>query len=545
MLNLSGYKKSFKKPEVLPKQIILKYITSSHKRMEDERALKDFIRGGGAVFLTLSASSILAFLYKLILARGLGPSQLGLFEMSFTILGLISTIGGLGLASGLVRFIPYYRLKSKEHLSGFLRAVIIIQLVTSIIASLLLVLFAEKITIFFGFPELFTKVLYIIAFALPFRKFCAIFAKTLLGFKKVMIAKIGKDIIKKVVLLIGALVILFFELDIFAIAIFIVLSNFLAFVYYLYFFIPLSQKIKTKKRKYEIKRWIKYSLPLVFAGLMGFFLKWTDNLVIGRMLDESDLGIYAVAFSVAMFLFMGSRIFSGIFLPIMTEYYEKDKKHFEKIFITIRNWTMLFSFALGSIFILYANNILLFLYGSEFTDGASSLQVLAAFFIIANYFYFSSKLIHLEEQTQKILYGDILTLIINVSVTIYLVSQIGILGAAIGAGLSYFIIRYYFHIQSKKYISIKHDYIYLLKSIILTFTAGFISYSITSFIHAMFPVHFIFYIAVAGFFYSILIVLGVRYIGILKEQDLLIIETVEKYTKTNLNILKKLLFRDR
>jgi len=511
--------------------------------MDDERALKDFIRGGGAVFLTLSASYVLAFIYKLIIARGLGPDNLGMFEMMITILGLISVIGGLGLGEGLKRFIPYYKLKNNEYLTGFLRTVMLIQLVTSFAASLLVILLADKITAFFGFPYIFTTLLYIIAFAVPLKKFSSIFKNVLLGHKKVLLAKLGTDVINKIIILVGALGIILLDFGVVELAVVLIVAYTITFVYYLYLYIPLSKQFKTKKKKYEFKRWIKYSLPLIFAGLLGFLLKWTDNLVIGRMLTEGDLGVYSVAFSVAMFLFMGSKIFSTIFLPIMTEYYEKNKDEFKRLFNTVRNWTVLFSLTMASVFILFAEEILLFLFGSEYTQGTESLQVLAAFFVLANYFFFSAKLLHLEEKTQKILYGDIITLLLNLGITIYLVSQIGILGAAIGAGFSYFFIRYFFHLQSKKFIKIGHDPVHLIKSVILTFPAALISYALTTVIYSLADVHFIVYIATAGVFYAMFLVIGIRYLSILKEQDMLLIETVEKYTKTNLDILKKLFFR--
>ena len=511
--------------------------------MSNERALRDFVSGGGASFIALLLSTVFAFFTKIILARTLGPSGYGLYEMVLTILGFTAIISSLGFDAGLRRFIPLYNIKDSSYSSGIIRAALIIQFFTSIFVALLLLLFAGSIAAFFNFPEIFVKMLYLAAIALPFKKFSSIIGNIFLAHKKVLISKTGIDIIQKGVLLLGAVTIFLFDLSLIELTLFIIISYFAALIFYLFNLKHLAKKIKTKKPKYELKRWFNYSIPLIFVGLLAFFLRWTDNFVIGKLMTQEDLGIYAVAFGFAIHLFIGSKLFAGVFLPIMTEYYEKDRKQFKNLFITVRNWSILFSLLIGSVFILFADNIILFLFGQEYVAGASSLQVLSVFFIIANYFFFSIHLLHLEEQTKRILYGEVFTVILNLLLTIYLVMQIGILGAAIAAGFSYFLIRYYFHIQSKKYVRIGHDYVYMLKCFVATFGSALVSYVLTTFIFSIIPAHFIFYILTAGFFYLILLVMGIRYLSILKEQDILIIETTEKYTKINLDIVKRLLFR--
>ncbi|MFP4403299.1 MAG: oligosaccharide flippase family protein [Candidatus Woesearchaeota archaeon] len=511
--------------------------------MEDNTALKEFIRGGGATFITLAIASILSFFYKLILARTYAPSEYGLFEMLITILGIITIIGAFGLNGGLNRFIPLYKDKKNEYIRGYIKTVFTIQIITSILASVLLILCAKNITLFFNFPEIFTKMLYIIAIIIPFRIFNAVFLLILMAYKKVLVAKIGMDVIHKIVLILGAFFLLIFNLKIFYIAYVLLLSYIIPLIYYLFLIIPLSKKFKTKTKKYEIKRWFKYSLPLFFAGILGFLLNWTDNFVIAKFLTQEDLGIYGISFSIALNLFMGSRLFGGIFMPIMTKYYEKNKIQFKKIFQIIRNWTVLSSLTIGSIFILYSEKVLLFLFGEEYIGGNYSLKILTFFFLLTNYFYFSSNLLLLEEKSKKIFYGDLITLILNLIITIYLVNQIGIIGAAIGTGFSYFILRFYFHLESKRQIIIKHDIKHIIKCLFLTFSGGIISYIITSQIFNYLNIHFIFFIALAGIIYSIILIVGIRYLKILKKQDMLIIEMTEKYTRLNLNLLKKILYR--
>ena len=511
-------------------------------KIAEDRALKGFVSGGGAVFLALFIGYFLTFFYKLILARSFGPADYGLFEMVITVLGILTVFAGLGLYSGLTRFISLYKAKP-ELVKGYVSSVTKIQLVSSLLFSIVLFLLAPKITAFFEFEGVFTQILYVVAFILPIKVFTKSFIQVLLAYKKVMISKLGTELVNKGIMLLGILLIIYFNYSILSVALLLLIAYTLTLIYYLYHFQKVKKNFETKEKKYELKRWFSYSYPLLFAGLVGYLLNWTDNLVIGRYLTESDLGIYAVAFSVAYYLFAGSKLFSGVFLPIMTEYYENNMKQFKEIFQTIRTWTVLFSLIVGSVFILYAQQILNLLFGQEYVAGATSLQILAAFFIVANYFYFSSKLLHLEDQTKKILYGDIIALALNLTITIYLVNLLGIAGAAIGSGFSYFLIRYIFHLYSKKYVKFKHDYKHIIKSVIATFSAAIISYYASSLALFYLNVHLIVYAAIAGMLYGLLLLLAIRYLDMVKKEDFIIIDMIEDYTKLNLNIVRKILVR--
>lgn len=519
------------------------YKTGKTKKVTKENAITDLISGGGAVFLTMMAAYLLIFFYKLLLARNLGAEEYGLFEMFITILGFIAVIAGLGFTNSVVRFIPLYLSKSKAFLSGYMKSVLTYHLFSSILASVILFLLADNLTSFFNFPETFTTLLYILALMIPLHTFSKLFQKIIISHKKVLLGKLGQEVIYNGVILLGVLVLLLSNLSLINVVFVLVLANLAMFLYYLVLIIPLSKKTKSKTKKYEICRWVKFSIPLLFVGILSKFLGWTDNLVIGRMLTSTDLGVYGISFSVAYYLFIGSMIFSSIFLPIMTRFYEKNKKDFKELFMTIRNWTMLTSLVIGAVFVLFAEQILLFLFGAEFVAGANSLRVLSAFFIIANYFYFSAHILQLEDKTHKILVGDIITLILNLAITIFLVSRIGILGAAIGSGFSFFFVRFLFYLMSRKYIKIGHDYSYLFKCFILAFGAAFISYFVTNIILAGVSLHLIAYIAVAGIFYLASLILGLKYLKILKQQDLIVFEFVERYTKINLSALKRFLVK--
>lgn len=512
--------------------------------MSREKALKDLIRGGGAVFLTMMVGYVLVFVYKLLLSRGLGPSDFGLFEMAFTILNIAVVFAGLGLFSGIKRYFPSYDASGESgKIKGYYRLVVWFQFVAGVVVSLALALFARSITSFFGFDDVFVSMLYVVSFAVLFKVFTKSFYNVFLAYKKVLIGKGGREVVENVVLVVGAVVIVWFDLDVFWTSVLLLLSFVFAVLYYLIFFGTVRKRFKDAVAEYEVKRWVKYSLPLLFAGIISYVLSWTDNFVIGRFLTSEDLGVYAIAFSVAYYVFLGSKLFSSVFLPVLTDFYENKRNEFIELFMVLRRWAMMFSFVIGAVFIVYAEYVLRFVFGEAYVDGALSLQVLTAFFIVATYFYYSSKLLHLEEETDKILYGDVFVVVINLALTIYLVGLFGIVGAAIGSGFSYLLLRYVFHLYSKRFVRFSNDYVFLFKMVFVSFFSVLVTFYVTRTLFDMVDIHFLFFIGLSGVLYALLLYLGLYMLKVFKEGDMIILDEVTNQTGIQLEWVKQWLLR--
>jgi O-antigen/teichoic acid export membrane protein len=507
------------------------------KTDENYNPCKELVSGGGAVFITVTISYILTFFYKLILARHLGPADYGYYAMIITITSFFTIFSCLGLSDGLVRFIPLYSSK-KEYINGYLKIIKLIQTVTSLSISFLLILSAKEITTFFGFSKEFIDLLYISALMVPLKVFINSYTAFIISFKKTFISKFGENIVFSFVLLVGSIFLLIFDLDVKFAVICLLIAYIIIFIYY-----KINSKkliVKTEEEKYELKRWFKYSTPLLFASVVGYLINWTDNLVIGKFLTESELGIYSVAFSIAFYLFMGPKLFSGIFLPVMTKYYEEDKLTFKKVFNQLRLWALYFSLIVGSVFIIFSKQILNILFGKEYVPGHTSVIILSISFILTSYFYYSEQLLQLNDKTTKILLVDILVLILNVAITIPLVNTIGITGAAIGSAISYFLTRFIIHEISKKYIKIKHDYKQIFKMVTAVFSSISLSYIISTNLRDFFNIHNYIYIIIAGITYMAFLTITVKEFKIAKDDDLIIIDVIEKYTKKDLTFVKKI-----
>ncbi|MFT4250445.1 MAG: flippase [Candidatus Woesearchaeota archaeon] len=498
--------------------------------MKEEQALKQFVTGGAAVFIAITIGYALTFFYKLIIARSFGSADYGLYEMLLTILSISIVIAGTGLYSALQRFIPYYVTKKKfGYVRGLRQAVTRIQTIASLIVAVLIFLLAPLITNFFGFRELFTSMLQVGALAIPLYTFTKSNESLFFAYKKSLIAKSGNQIIRLIVVLGGVILLYILQVSIYYIAWVLLISYAATVAYYMFYLkkIPLP----TQQAKYEVNRWFRYAGPLLLAGIVGFLLSWTDNFVIAFFLTETELGIYAIAFSVAFYLFFVPKLFSPIFLPVLTEYYEKEKKQFKELYYRIRSWSILFASFIGLVFVFFSKEILTILFGAEYAPGAAAVSILSIFFIATAYVYFAGEILLLNEKTTALLYADIAAVSINLIASIWLVQQIGITGAAISTGASFLLVRVALYYLSKKQIRTnwytKED----ILNVLLIFLGMITSYALVSTINTVFTIPTIVYVLMAAALYATLTITLLIGLKRYTKQDLLVLEVIQQQTK--------------
>ena len=60
-------------------------------------------RGAGFYFAGFAVSKVLAYVYKAMIARGLGPAEFGVFSIGVSIVGILTLLAALGLHSARIR----------------------------------------------------------------------------------------------------------------------------------------------------------------------------------------------------------------------------------------------------------------------------------------------------------------------------------------------------------------------------------------------------------------------------------------------------------
>jgi O-antigen/teichoic acid export membrane protein len=504
--------------------------------------LKILAKGAGISVIFVFLGYVIMFFFKLMAARYLKPEGFGQYTLAETILLLGSLLASLGITQGITRYIPFYEgKKDKKSLSGYLKFILAYPLIFSVILALILFLFSSQITSFFNFPPVFPLFLKIMAFALPFDVFSKIFAEILLANKKVMHKMIGLKMVKNLTLLFGMIFIILTDLSVSAIIWLLFLSTVLSFLYC--FFVYLF-KIKWNnidvKPTYRKKEWVVFSLPLFFTGFLMFFVSWSDNIVIGKFLDPSQLGIYSIAFSFAMFLSFFQSSFSAVFTPLISENYAKKKfKEISFLFKKSAAWIFGLSFPLFLVMVLYSRQILTLFYGKEYALGYMPLIIASTGFLINLSTGLNMNILMVHKQTRFIFWVDLLIASYNIGMNIFLIPLYGIAGAATASASSMAFQNLIFLWKAKRYEKLRFDWLYNLKFI----TAGIPAVLIAASVFRVFSINKFIELGVSVILYAALYFLLLIILRTFTKDDFDIVLAVEKKAGLNLRWLKKLVKR--
>jgi O-antigen/teichoic acid export membrane protein len=336
-------------------------------------------KGAGVSFFGNVFGKGTKFIIIILLTRILGANLFGIYTLGETIVLFFSQFASLGLNQGALKYISAFRGKGdKQRIKGTFLSASFFSFSAGAIFGILLFFYSQQISIFFDTPEL-SQVLKIFSIALPFLSLSLVFSSSTRAFKTMKYKVIGGIIVRDLVQLLFILLFLFLGYKILGMIWAYVFGLVAGILTLFYFFKKLFPEIIFNKVKaiFENKKLFSTSLPLMYVGILGFLISWTDILMIGYFLPSEQVGIYKVVFRVSSLIIIFSGAFLSIFSPIVSEYYHKNKlKELNEIFKIITKWVSLLSLPIFLIILISPREVLN-IFGSSFVIGVVPLLIIS------------------------------------------------------------------------------------------------------------------------------------------------------------------------
>jgi len=336
----------------------------------------------GSLILKLFNAFIL-FLISIILARILGAEGYGIYSYALALITLLAVPTKLGLPLIVVRFTSSYLVQKKwSLLKGLLKRVN----QTVLILSLLLVVISIFTLVFIqdNLRDDYILTFFWALALLPLLSLGAIRGAALRGLNRVILGQAPEYFIQPLlffILIIGVWgIIPHQELTpalTMALQVFAALVAFIFGTFWLIKRIP--ESVKNVSSNFETKLWIKTALPLFLVGGAMIINKKTDILLLGVFLGAEDVGVYNVVVSGAALVVFSISAFDAALAPIFSKLYTlKDMVKLQKI-VTYSAWgILLFSIPVALTLIIFSEEILVTLYGDEFSRGSIALIILCS-----------------------------------------------------------------------------------------------------------------------------------------------------------------------
>jgi len=410
------------------------------------------------VFVGLLISKILSYAFRIIIAREFGAEVYGFFSISIMLVGWLYTFSCLGLADGLLRFIPYYRNKKNQHkISQIFRFSLISSSIAGLIAGFLMFFYADFIAIKIFHNSGLIPFFKLFSIAVPLSVITQIFLSSIRAFEKIswysFIVNILQNVVKVSVLLF--LILLLKDSSAIGISYILGIVSMLLVAYYVCKYKIPELFFRQKYVKNINKELFIYSLPLIFSAVIASVFGWIDTFFVGYFKTVVDVGVYNVALPIAGIIAFTPFLFMQLFFPLINrEYSSKNLDLIKQLSKQISKWIFLINLPLLVIFILFPGVIINLLFGSQYLAAETALIILAFGFFFMSQAEISLHLLNMAKKPHLGMIDIALAAVLNIILNIILVPKLGLIGAALSTTISYFFYGFLLITQGYYYVKI-------------------------------------------------------------------------------------------
>tara|TARA_Y100000310_G_scaffold94862_1_gene92635 strand:- start:1251 stop:2741 length:1491 start_codon:yes stop_codon:yes gene_type:complete len=484
---------------------------------------KHAIKGVSIIFIISIISAFFGYLIRFLLARNLTLEQFGLFYSIFSFLSLITLFKTLGFDRSLIKFIPELISKKRINLiKTSIFFVIAIQIITNLIAIVLIYLFSRYLSINFFHNSQADYLLRLMAIAFFIDGFVVILKFSMQGFQRMALFSL-LDLFRMLILLLIIFIGLNMGIGLYAPIIAYILTPAILLLIFGFIFLkyvyPDFIKTNLVRDNNLFKKISKYSLFIMITSSGVMVLGHTDSLLLTYFKGVAAVGLYSVALPTAKLLLYFPNAFGSILLPVTSELWTKKEDYLLKYGVeSLYKYSMIIVVPMGLIMLTYSEIIITLLFSKDYISAVFALKILVVGMLFAtlhaihsNFFQGIGKP---QIHSKIIIFGAIFNLIGN----IILIPFYGIYGAAITTSFVYFVMVVVGLYNIKKFINLNFPF----KDWGKILFSGVILVIIINFLRGILKINIIIEIII------VLLISGIVYSGLLFLLGLLNIKELKK-----------------
>jgi stage V sporulation protein B len=380
---------------------------------------------------------VTAWIISIWVARQLGPSNYGIFNLVLWLTDSFTWFIAMGLTHAITKFIAEFKGRDDlDALTPIIVFVLKIEIVLTIVTTIVLLFFSAQISRFFFTPK--QSIFFVIAFIgiLP-GMITAIFSATIDGIQKFEYFTYA-NLILTPLSFVSKVIVLWMGKGIIGLLIVMLVFSFINVIFY--GFVLAKEGVLTwrnLKRKLDPslkKRIFRYNTS-VMAILVCDKIVWdkSENFFLGRLCVSEQIGFYNLGYNIAQKLVSFLPFtFWRILFPAMSHFFGSgDREKMKRLFFLSTRYLAFAAFPLGVAGTILAYQIIHYLYGHEFIGAQRVLQIIFISSIVSSLANPASAVLYgYEKQSFIYKYGFVLACL-NIGLDLLLIKPYGALGAAI------------------------------------------------------------------------------------------------------------------
>lgn len=328
--------------------------------------------------LALAMQKVVSFTYFTLLARNLGPENLGKYYFAISFTTIFALIIDLGLMNVLTREVA----KNKERAQKYLGNILTLK-------TPLLILCLSSVFIvinLLGYDETTKHLVYISAMAMALDSFTTTFFAVARSFHNLKYESLGAIGFQVIVMVLG-LSALYRGMGLEWIMSAMLAGSLANFIYSWYIVrTKLSLKVKLLYNKDLAGTIIKIAIPFGVYILFNRTFLHVDSVLLSLLAGDKEVGLYQIAFKIVFALQFIPLAFTASFYPAMSFYWKNNKQQLVTSFERALKYLLIISLPIAAGVFSIADKIVL-LFKEQFLGSVLPLQIIiiSAVFIFVNF----------------------------------------------------------------------------------------------------------------------------------------------------------------
>lgn len=328
--------------------------------------------------LALILQKAVSFTYFIMVARTIGPEDLGKYYFAVSFTTIFAIFIDVGMTSVLVREVA----KHRDAAERYIRVTLGLKLLLMIFSLATVVVLINLL----DYPQLTKDLVYLSSVAMILDSFTLTFFGVSRGFHNLKYESVSVVVYQSLALCLGAWVLFagFGLRWLMAVMVIASLANFL----YAGGLVVFKWKINILPafNGELLKQIIAMALPFALFGIFQRLYTYFDSVLLSLLAGDTYVGLYSVAFKITFALQFLPLAFVASLYPAMSTYYVHDQKKLGQMFERAMNYLIIIALPISAGIIILAEKIIL-IFKAEYAGSILPLQIVVAslFFIFTAY----------------------------------------------------------------------------------------------------------------------------------------------------------------
>lgn len=398
------------------------------------------LRGGIGVLSIKVISTGLGLISSIILTRALGVEQFGIYTYIFALIALLTVPAQFGMTTLVIR--ETAKTEASKNW-GLMKGLWAWTNLTSLALSAVIITLCIIYINFAPVSATLDKNSYLLALiSIPFIALSNLRGAALQGLRKIVKGQLPENIIRPLFMIAMVGLAWYYSdtgLQAFDAVLYSVIATVIAFV--IGAGLLLKEKPKEVNRlqtmEYKTPEWFKSIIPLSLLEGVLIINSQTDLLMLGMFANETEVGLYRVAFQGAALTTLGLTAVASMAMPYMARYHSQNRiDKLAYLSVMSARASMLLALPALLLFAFFGKAILLLFFGESFADSYIVLLILTISQFLNAFFGTSGRILNMAGLEKLSLKTMVLATVVNLILNAILIPNYGAAGAALATAIS-------------------------------------------------------------------------------------------------------------